>query len=189
MSTSPPDSLWSRSSSPAVVENISSSSFTTPFESSIPSSSALFPNFTVCKKGCTTPYTTSDNYYNRIFHQELVTVKTETSDVKFYRDPQARTFSCSNCTNFQTNDPDGLRKHYLSCITSPPRREYHYSDTRLSSAHLHRYSYAFEVPHLCLLSPACPSTITFTGSCSWSYSLYCSSYWSCRNSYSEIPTP
>ena len=99
--------------------------------SSIPSAPRLE---CICKKGCTTPYTSSENYHNRIFHQETVSIKLNGHDLTFNRDAATRYFTCSLCHQFRSQDPERLRDHLSSCKL--PLGEYTFS--RITNDHFYR---------------------------------------------------
>jgi hypothetical protein len=76
------------------------------------------PYYRTCKKGCTQPYLSSENYHNRMHHQETVTVKlTDDKQIIINRNPEGL-FSCDICRTFLSRDPERLRSHYTSC--TPP---------------------------------------------------------------------
>ena len=71
----------------------------------IPASSSKFH---MCKKGCDKTYSQSENYHNRLHHQDTLSIRRSGEDFAFIRDPSTQLFSCL-CAEYTTQDPERLR--------------------------------------------------------------------------------
>ena len=60
-----------------------------------------------CKKGCDKAYSQSENYHNRLHHQDTLSIRRSGEDIAFICDPRTRLFSCL-CAEYTTQDPERL---------------------------------------------------------------------------------